>query len=119
MRGRGRRNGGGDRPAVESVRPLLGNQRQRLGQIGLNQPVAGPMRLPVRPQEDPRRLGILRQALGSGGDNRGVGLAEHKAVAGQRNCRRHYRGAAEPAVFGDGAVETHHRAGHPGGEIAV
>ncbi len=110
---------GGDRTAVERVRSGLGDQRQGLCQIGLDQPVAGAVGASVRPQEKPRRLGILGETPGLCRDGRGIGRTEHKAVAGERDRRRHHRGAAEPAIFGEGMVEAHHRARHPGGAIAV
>ena len=119
LRRRCDRDGDGDRAAVESVRPLLGNLRQDGGKIGLHEAVARPVSSAVGLQKDPRRLGILRQPVGAGGEDRGVGLAKRKTVAGQRDRRGHDRGAAERSVLHQCMVETLDGARYPDGEIAV
>ena len=118
MRGRGGGHRGGDRAAIKRIRPLLGDERQRRRQIGLHETVAGVMRRAVRAQKNARRLGIAAKPLGPRRDDRGIRLAQHKPVAGQRDRRGHDPGAVQPTIFPQRPVESHDRAGHPGGEIA-
>ena len=119
MRGRGGGDRGGDRAVIKRLRPLFGDQRQRRGQIGLHEPVAGLVGRSVRAQKNARRLLVARETLGARGDDRGIRLAEDEPVARQRDRRRHDPGAVQPAVFLQRRVEPHHRAGHPGGQIAA
>ena len=88
-------------------------------EIALHEAIAGLEMAAVRPQKSFRSTGIFAEPVRPRIENVGVGGAQRKAVAGQRNRRRNQRDAWEPAVFGRGMVEPHHRTGHAGGKIAV
>ena len=63
--------------------------------------------------------GSSSKAVGLGVEQFGVVAAQHKAVARERNSRRHHRRARQDAVLFERAVEPHHRPRHAGRAPAI
>ena len=108
-----------DRALVERRRPLLRNQFEGSCKVVLHKAIPGLEMAAVGPQKDRSSPGVLGEPVGPRAENIGIGAAQHKTVARQRNRRRDQLGARQPAVFSRGMVEPHHRAGHAGGKVAV
>ena len=99
----------GDRAAVERLGALAGDRLQRLGEVGLHQPLARLPRLPMV-EEDRRDIRFVREILHAIVHDLHVAGREDESLFGKRDGRGDHLFQGHRAIFGQRFVQAHHRA---------
>ena len=108
----------GNRSAIEGRFASSGDQTQRLGQIGLDEPVADRVG-PARFEEHGGRGRIDAEVGGVLSEDGDILRFQQEAVAGQRDRRRDEPGARQAPIAAAGIFQTGDRSGCADAEIAI